>query len=102
MLLSSSFLPSSLIVQVSLPYSNTDHISVLTNLTLKDMHILLHKIFLFLVNACFAIAILHLISLLHLPSSVITEPKYLNCSTFCSTVQLFSTSPVIIMHIEAN
>src|SRR5215469_16193520 len=48
------------------------------------MHILLHKIFLFLVNACFAIAILHLISLLHLPSSVITEPKYLNCST-CST-----------------
>src|SRR5215469_5315127 len=78
------FLSSFLIVQVSLPYSSTDHTGVLTNLTLKDMHILLHKIFLFLVNASFAIAILHLISLLHFPSSVITESKYLNCST-CST-----------------
>src|SRR5215470_3143268 len=69
-----------LIVHVSHPYSSTGQTSDFTNLFLKDKSIFLSGIFLFLVYACFAIAIVQwqnsngdngLISCSHLPSAVI-------------------------------
>src|SRR5215831_6310045 len=74
-LLFSSFLT----VHVSLPYNCPGHTRVFASLDLKAMFILLHNIFFLLVKACLVIAILHLISCAHLPSSVIRAPKYLNC-----------------------
>ena len=67
---------------VSLPYSSVDHTYVFRNLSLEFMPIRSFvKRLLNLVKAFFAIAILFVISVLHLASEVMVLPKYTNLFT---------------------
>src|SRR5207245_6476997 len=73
--------------QLSHPYSATGHTSTLTILFLSVLFILLLSNSFRLLNASFAHPIRFFISSIHLPSSVITDPRYLmiiTCSTFLS------------------
>ena len=66
-----------------------DYLQDTTSFFLNWMSNVLVKRALFLLNAALAIAILHLISQVHLPSFVNMLPKYLKDSTFSSSIKEF-------------
>src|SRR3989454_6086803 len=79
--------------QVSHPYSTTGHTRTLTNLFLSTLFILLESSSFRLLNASFAHPIRCFISSIHLPSSAITDPRYLNvltCSTLCPSIMILT------------
>src|SRR5207245_502067 len=79
--------------QVSHPYSATGHTSALTILFLSGLFILLLSNSFRLLNASFAHPIRCFISSIPLPSSAITDPRYLNvltCSTFCPSIMMLT------------
>src|SRR5437870_13790949 len=79
--------------QVSHPYSTTGHTRTLTNLFLSTLFILLENSSFRLLNASFAHPIRCFISSIHLPSSAITDPRYLNvlaCSTLCPSIMILT------------
>src|SRR2546426_2201294 len=81
--------------QVSHPYSATGHTRTLINLFLSTLFILLESDSFRLLNASFAHIIRCFISSIHLPSSAITDPRYLNvltCSTLCPSIMILTVS----------
>ena len=94
-LLISSFLSD----HVSAQYKATDQITVFTIFFFTALLIPLVSNSFLLLKASFAIPILVLISVSHLPSSVIQAPKYLNlltCSIFCPSITILITPPFLL------
>jgi len=82
--LSRCFCSTARSVQVSAPYKAMLQMYHFTSFFLNSKSNVLVKRVLFLLNAALAIAILHSISQVHLPSFVKVLPKYLKHSTFSS------------------
>src|SRR2546426_10730247 len=90
---SSLGITSLLMPHVSYPYSTSAHTGILTILFLRALIILLDSSSLRLLNAFLEHTIRCFISSTHLPSSAITDHKYLNfltCSTLCPSTTILT------------